>query len=377
MKAKIYFFTSATILALVFLTLTTRATVHQVQVSNFQFTPASLNVTVGDTIKWVWVSGSHTTTSTTIPGGAVSWDQPISSTSTTFSYPVTVAGTFNYQCTPHAAMGMTATFTASNPANTLAVTPGNQNVTSQPGSTNFTVSSNTGWMASCMQSWCNCTGSGSGNGSITANYDVNTSILQRVATITVSASGVASQTVTVTQAGAAPNLNVSPPSQTVAQTTGTTSFTVTSNTSWTVSSDQTWCTVNPSGNGNGTISATYQANQTNVQRTANITVMANGLTAQIVMVIQDAAVGVNDIQTSEFILYPNPVISNINIRSDFLKESGTQLSIYNIAGMKVLGPVMISGSPASLDLSSLSDGVYFARLGDEKNSKVQRIIKTH
>jgi len=105
--------------------------------------------------------------------------------------------------------------------------------------------------------------------------------------------------------------------------------------------------------------------------------MANGLTAQIVMVIQDAAVGVNDIQTSEFILYPNPVISNINIRSDFLKESGTQLSIYNITGMKVLGPVMISGNPASADLSTLSDGVYFVRLGDEKNSNVQRIIKTH
>ena len=377
MKAKIYFFTSAAIFALVILTLTTKATVHQVQVSNFQFTPSSLNVTVGDTIKWVWVNGSHTTTSTTIPGGAASWDQPLSSSSTTFSYPVTVAGTFNYQCTPHAAMGMTATFTASNPANTLAVTPGNQNVTSQSGSTNFTVSSNTGWMASCMQSWCSCTSSGSGNGSITANYDVNTSTLQRVATINVTASGAAGQTVTVTQAGAAPNLNVSPPSQSVNQTAGTTNFSVLSNTSWTASSDQAWCSVNPSGNGNGTITATFQSNSAKAQRTANITVMANGLTAQIVMVIQDAAVGVNDIQTSEFILYPNPVISNINIRSDFLKESGTQLSIYNITGMKVLGPVMISGNPASADLSTLSDGVYFVRLGDEKNSNVQRIIKTH
>ena len=38
------------------------ATTHNVAVSNFQFTPTNLNVAVGDTIKWNWVSGGHTTT---------------------------------------------------------------------------------------------------------------------------------------------------------------------------------------------------------------------------------------------------------------------------------------------------------------------------
>jgi plastocyanin len=59
---------------------TALATKWTVTVQNFSFNPSSLpNVAVGDTIKWVWVSGSHTTTSSTIPGGAVSWDQPINS----------------------------------------------------------------------------------------------------------------------------------------------------------------------------------------------------------------------------------------------------------------------------------------------------------
>jgi hypothetical protein len=70
-------------------------------------------VVVGDIIKWVWVNGSHTTTSTDIPAGAATWDSPMNSASTTFQYEVTAPGVYNYQCTPHAAFGMTAQFTAS------------------------------------------------------------------------------------------------------------------------------------------------------------------------------------------------------------------------------------------------------------------------
>jgi len=89
------------------------ATTHEVQVANFQFTPASLNANVGDTIKWVWVSGFHTTTSRTIPGGASAWDETMSSGSTTFSYKITTAGTYNYVCIPHEDGGMIGTITAS------------------------------------------------------------------------------------------------------------------------------------------------------------------------------------------------------------------------------------------------------------------------
>jgi len=97
-----------------FLNLFANATKFVIQVSNFQFNPASItNVLVGDTIHWEWVDGSHTTTSTTIPGSAATWDQPINSTSTSFEYKVTVAGTYNYKCTPHFASGMVGSFIAS------------------------------------------------------------------------------------------------------------------------------------------------------------------------------------------------------------------------------------------------------------------------
>jgi len=94
------------ILITIILTLNSFATIRNIQVSNFVFTPASVNAFIGDTIKWVWVSGSHTTTSTNIPLTALTWDSPITSTNTTYTYVITKSGTYNYKCTPHEAMGM-------------------------------------------------------------------------------------------------------------------------------------------------------------------------------------------------------------------------------------------------------------------------------
>ena len=110
-------------LVITLMTISSKATIHIVQVSNFQFSPANVtDVFVGDTMRWVWVSGSHTTTDdnatykgspTSLPAGASSWNSNINSASTTFDYMVTVAGVYNYLCQPHAA-GMKASFTASN-----------------------------------------------------------------------------------------------------------------------------------------------------------------------------------------------------------------------------------------------------------------------
>jgi len=376
MKTKIYIFTAMILLAGILINYKVHATTHQVTVSDHVFTPSNLNVTVGDTITWIWVSGTHTTTSTGIPASAASWDQPINSSSTTYSYKVTVAGSYNYQCSYHYSMGMIASFTASNPNNTLAVSPSNQNVSWAAGSTSFTVTSNTSWNANCNMSWCSCTPSGTGNGTITVTYSQNASTTQRVATVTITASGVSDVMVTVTQAGAAPTLTVTPSAQNVSQAAGITNFSVTSNTNWTASSDQTWCLVTSSGNGNGSITATYQANSSNAPRSAMITVTVTGLPDQMVMVNQDAALGMYDPAVETFVIYPNPVISSLNISSETLKTSTEEISIYDINSLKVLGPLTISGSPASVDLSNLPDGVYFIRIGKDNTGKVQKIIKT-
>lgn len=89
------------------------AAIHVVTVANFSFNPNTMNVNVGDTVRFTWSNGSHTTTSVTVPGGAATWDNPMNSNNTVFDYKVTVAGTYNYKCTPHAGSGMVGTFSAS------------------------------------------------------------------------------------------------------------------------------------------------------------------------------------------------------------------------------------------------------------------------
>ena len=56
-------------------------------------------ITAGDTVRWVWQEGNHTTTA--VAGIPEQWDAPISSGSPTFSHTFTNLGTWHYYCIPH------------------------------------------------------------------------------------------------------------------------------------------------------------------------------------------------------------------------------------------------------------------------------------
>ena len=85
----------------------------RVRVSNFTFQPATINAHVGDVIIWRFVNGMHTTTSTSVPAGAQTWNASIDSTHTQFRYHIQVAGTYQYQCNFHFAQGMVGTIVVS------------------------------------------------------------------------------------------------------------------------------------------------------------------------------------------------------------------------------------------------------------------------
>ncbi|MCZ7609348.1 MAG: T9SS type A sorting domain-containing protein [Ignavibacterium sp.] len=83
----------------------------------------------------------------------------------------------------------------------LEVTPSNQNVSYNAGSTTFTVTSNTTWTVSDNASWLTISPTnGNNNGTLTATYTENATTIQRTATITVTGSSITRQ-VTVIQAG--------------------------------------------------------------------------------------------------------------------------------------------------------------------------------
>ena|SRR3982751_2472704 len=82
----------------------TFANTFVVTVSDFKFTPATVNAAVGDVIVWRWQNGTHTTTSTSVPTGARPWDAPMNASSPKFRYRLRVAGTYQYHCSIHPIM---------------------------------------------------------------------------------------------------------------------------------------------------------------------------------------------------------------------------------------------------------------------------------
>lgn len=106
--------------------------VHVIRQESFSFNPNEIEVNVGDTIRWEWTGGTHTTTSLEIPVGADAWDNPLSSTTQFFEYKVLTEGIYNYKCTPHQAMGMTGSFTAVLPLTTLEISAGRLSIYPNP-----------------------------------------------------------------------------------------------------------------------------------------------------------------------------------------------------------------------------------------------------
>jgi hypothetical protein len=185
------------------------------------------------------------------------------------------------------------TVTQSGVPPSLVVTPLNQDVTSAAGTTGFEVNANITWTASSNQQWCTVTPAGTGNGTITATYTEHSETGARTAAITVSGPGVSDQVVTITQSGVPSSLIVTPLNQNVTSSPGTATFNVASNIDWTTSCDQPWCTVTPAGNGNGTITASYQANTGPSSRITTITVSGPGVNDQVVTLTQDELITIS------------------------------------------------------------------------------------
>ncbi len=226
----------------------------------------------------------------------------------------------------------TVTVTQSATAFTLTVTPQNQSVTNAPGSTAFSVESNTNWTVSENEEWLTVSpDNGTGNGAIIASYDENLSTSQRVGTITVTGSGI-TRTVTVTQSATAFTLTVTPQNQSVTNASGSTEFSVQSNTNWTVSDDANWLTVNPtSGNNNQTLTATYSENTTTSQRVGTITITGGGIT-RTVTVTQSATAYTLTVTPQ------NQSVTNAPGSTEFSVQSNTSWTVSDDANWLTVSP---------------------------------------
>ena len=80
--------------------------VVEVKVNGHDFDPPEVHIKANQTVRWVWVSGTHNV----ISGAACTPDGKFGSgttaSSTTFEHEFKSAGSFPYYCDPHCSIGM-------------------------------------------------------------------------------------------------------------------------------------------------------------------------------------------------------------------------------------------------------------------------------
>jgi len=158
----------------------------------------------------------------------------------------------------------------------------------------------------------------------------------------------------------AATLAITPLSQTVTYSPGTTTFAVSSNSDWTAISDAGWCSVTSSGTGNGTITAVFDENTSPVARLASITVEVSGLNPQSLQVIQlPSFVSVPENSATGIALYPNPNSGIFTISSAANKVVDMSIKVYNELGSVVLSKECKGSSGYSFDFTGFPKGPYY------------------
>ena len=82
-----------------------------------QFSPQDISIEVGETVQWVNLSGFHNVNGSTdtFPNNPASFSSGASSSDAwTYSFTFDIEGVYDYQCDPHAGMGMAGTVTVGN-----------------------------------------------------------------------------------------------------------------------------------------------------------------------------------------------------------------------------------------------------------------------
>lgn len=91
----------------------------------------------------------------------------------------------------------------------------------------------------------------------------------------------------------------------------------------------------------------------------------------ITIVEGETILGIDDNLVSNLILYPNPTSDILNL-GNIDGFDNAQFSIINLAGQKLMSGTL---NENSVDVTTLSAGMYFIRISDDNNTIAQRFIK--
>ena len=225
------------------------------------------------------------------------------------------------------------------------------------------------WSATVMTgaSWLSTNSQGIGSGSLNITVTQNTSSSVRVGTISVGG-----QIFSIVQPAEGCAFTLSSNNYVCANGSAATLNTIAAvNTAvgcgWSalVTSGISWLSCSSSGVGNGDVSIVVLQNTTGAIRTGTVDIQG-----EVITIIQPASgVSVEEMNVNNALaFFPNPTHGILTVENPAAEKQGLRIS--NGLGQVVRYEMLGSGKNV-IDLTSLSNGVYFIQLGD---SKVEKLV---
>jgi hypothetical protein len=153
--------------------------------------------------------------------------------------------------------------------------------------------------------------------------------------------------------------------------TKTDSVAVYSNTGWSVTPSASWINVNQTfGFANDTLIITAAQNTSTTARTGTVTVSIPGVSTQTITVTQEAGTmdALVENEALSIHIYPNPATDYIQIQG---LPGNAEISIYDLSGNQISS----QRSDGTLNISSLTKGVYLVRIVTQNTTVQQKLIK--
>ena len=300
----------------------------------------------------------------------------------------------NSQGTGSGSVNITVTQNTSSSPRTGTISVGGQTLTvTQPGeSCAYTLSSNSytcptaaggtypsvatvntqsgcAWSATVLTgaSWLSTNSQGTGSGSVNITVTQNTSSSPRTGTISVGG-----QTLTVTQPGESCAYTVSSNNYICENSSAATLNSIAlvntaAGCGWSalVTSGISWLACSSSGDGSGFVNIIVLENTTGAIRTGTVDIQG-----EVITIIQpESSVSVEEMSVNNALaFFPNPTHGILTVENPAAEKQGLRIS--NGLGQVVRYEMLGSGKNV-IDLTSLSNGVYFIQLGD---SKVEKLV---
>lgn len=219
----------------------------------------------------------------------------------------------------------------------LAVSPATLSYTSVASNKSVEITANVDWSASSNAAWLTIDkATGSGSATLVCSAAENTGATSRTAKVTLSATGLTSHVIYVTQSGAPAQLIPTPSVTTILSSGGTLTVNVVSNCEWAISSSNTWLRPSvSSGNGNVTLTCTADNNATTAIRSATLTFSAAGVANQVITFTQGAASPMVEISPATLGFYASGGSASVTVTSNTswsISSNQTWLSLNKSTG---------------------------------------------